>query len=223
MTRPTAERPPPPGGPGLRERKKRDTAARLHASAIRLAAERGPAHVTVEQIAAAAGVSQRTFFNYFPTKESAITGTTPDLPEALAAALAQRPPSEDPWASLEIVLADRLEDQTARPEQRRLHRRLLHEHPELLAGMHGITLEAQERLARTIGARRRLDPDDDPYPRLVVSVAFAVVRAVLAYRAARSAQTPETSLRADLAAGFAAVAGGLTAPGHPELSDGQPL
>lgn len=213
----------PPGGRGLRARKKRETAVRLHAAAIRLAAERGPAHVTVEQIATAAGVSPRTFFNYFPTKEMAITGTAPELLDELENALARRPPAEDPWASLEAVLTDRLEGQEARPELRRLRRRLMNEHPELLAGMHGVTLEAQERLAQAIGRRLGVDADGDPYPRLVVSVAFAVVRAVVAHRAARSADSQEATLRADLADGFAAVAGGLAAPRRADPPDGQQL
>ena len=128
VTHSAVDEPPAHGELGLRERKKRDTQARLHTAAIHLATEHGPAHVTVEQIAAAAGVSPRTFFNYYPTKDAAISGATPDLPDALVRALARRPPTEQPWASLEAVLTERLEGQGARPELRRLHRRLMGEH-----------------------------------------------------------------------------------------------
>ncbi|GAB3546955.1 TetR family transcriptional regulator [Arthrobacter tumbae] len=58
----------------LRERKRTETWAALHDAAARLTLERGPEAVTVEQIAASARVSPRTFFNYFSTKEDAILG-----------------------------------------------------------------------------------------------------------------------------------------------------
>ena len=52
--------------PDRRERKKRETRRRLQVATLRLAAEHGLARVTAEQIAEAADVSPRTFFNYFP-------------------------------------------------------------------------------------------------------------------------------------------------------------
>ncbi|WP_299168317.1 TetR/AcrR family transcriptional regulator [uncultured Arthrobacter sp.] len=58
----------------LRERKRTETWAALHDAATRLTLEKGPEAVTVEQIAASANVSPRTFFNYFSTKEDAILG-----------------------------------------------------------------------------------------------------------------------------------------------------
>ena len=83
--------------------------------------------------------------------------------------------------------------------------------------------KAQDRLAHAIGDRLGIDADDDPYPQLVVSVAFAVVRAVLAHRATRSDDVPDATLRADLADGFAAVAGGLAAPRRPGAAEDQEL
>src|SRR5579875_1319527 len=59
---------------GLRERKKQATRLALHEAALRLTLERGLDRLTVEDISAAAGVSARTFFNYFPGKEQAIIG-----------------------------------------------------------------------------------------------------------------------------------------------------
>jgi AcrR family transcriptional regulator len=52
-----------------RARKKTATRDRIRASALRLFREQGYDATTVEQIAAAAGVSHMTFFRYFPTKE----------------------------------------------------------------------------------------------------------------------------------------------------------
>ncbi|MFD6364649.1 TetR/AcrR family transcriptional regulator, partial [Streptomyces roseolus] len=58
-----------PAEGGLRERKKRATRAALVEAAVRLAVERGVENVTVDAISAAAGVSTRTFFNYFDSRD----------------------------------------------------------------------------------------------------------------------------------------------------------
>jgi len=64
-------------GRPLRVRKKEATRAALHEAAFRLVAENGLAAVTVEMICAAADVSPRTFFNYYPTKASAVFDMVP--------------------------------------------------------------------------------------------------------------------------------------------------
>lgn len=66
---------------GLRERKRRATRMAIQKAAIDLATERGVDGVTVEEIGHAANVSPRTFFNYFPTKDAAIVGEIPQLPD----------------------------------------------------------------------------------------------------------------------------------------------
>ncbi|HXO12731.1 MAG TPA: TetR family transcriptional regulator, partial [Mycobacterium sp.] len=57
---------------GLRERRRRQTSADIRGAAVRLVRERGFDKVTIEAICVEAGISVRTFFNYFPNKESAI-------------------------------------------------------------------------------------------------------------------------------------------------------
>jgi AcrR family transcriptional regulator len=68
----TTRRPDLRGRSDLRERKKQATREALCAAALRLARERGPANVRVEDIAEAAGVSPRTYNNYFSSREHAI-------------------------------------------------------------------------------------------------------------------------------------------------------
>lgn len=79
--------------PGLRERKKQATREALREAALRLAVERGPDQVRIEDIAAAAGVSPRTYHNYFASREQAIvSAVTVDREARIAAAVAARPP-----------------------------------------------------------------------------------------------------------------------------------
>ncbi|XVU28462.1 TetR family transcriptional regulator [Actinoplanes sp. CA-054009] len=72
----------------LRERRRLATQAEIEAVALELFGERGSERTTVEDIATAAGVSQRTFFRYFPTKEDAALGVNRAFQEAFTAELA---------------------------------------------------------------------------------------------------------------------------------------
>lgn len=77
---------------GLRERKKQATQKALREAALRLALERGPDNVRVDDIADAAGVSPRTYNNYFSSREQAIVAAVTAEREArVAAAVAARP------------------------------------------------------------------------------------------------------------------------------------
>jgi AcrR family transcriptional regulator len=88
----------------VRERKKRETWRLVHAAALRLMTERGFDAVSVDDIVAAAGISRRTFFNYFAGKESVVFDPDPDDPALWAALLAERPAGEPLWTSLREVL-----------------------------------------------------------------------------------------------------------------------
>ena len=92
---------------GLRERKKRETRAALAWAAVHLAVARGFHTVSVDDIAAAAGVSPRTFSNYFSGKAEAVVARHVDRLHAIAAELSARPPKEPLWtAAAQVVVAE---------------------------------------------------------------------------------------------------------------------
>lgn len=78
--------------PGLREEKKARTRALIATTAAGLFARHGYPDVTMSQVAAAAGVSDQTLYNYFPTKESLVFDKSDDIRASLLAALTARAP-----------------------------------------------------------------------------------------------------------------------------------
>src|SRR5215470_11669840 len=79
---------------GLRERKKAATRRSLGIAAMRLAIKRGLDNVLVEEIAAEAGVSARTFNNYFASKYEAICALAMERSQRIGAELRNRPADE---------------------------------------------------------------------------------------------------------------------------------
>ena len=163
-------------GVGLRERKKAETRRALSSAAVRLARELGPDGVTVEAIAEAAGVSPRTFFNYFSTKDDAILGISPSDPPDMLNDLLDRPTDESPLDALRgmaLAAASRLES-TADEQMARYE--LAQEHPALAIRRAARFSEVERQLAEEIARRTGHDVDRDPFPSLVVAAAIAALR-----------------------------------------------
>ena len=98
--------PEPRPGAGLRERKKAQTRRAIQEHALRLFLSKGYDATTVEEIAAAAGVSHMTFFRYFPTKEAVVESD--DYDPLIAELIRGRPPQEDPLTALEHAIGQGL-------------------------------------------------------------------------------------------------------------------
>lgn len=97
------------GEPGLRERKKRRTRSALASAALELFAERGYEETTIADIAAAADVSPRTFFSYFPSKEDVLFAEIDDRLDEVGERLARRAPGESPLEALRRSVFDIME------------------------------------------------------------------------------------------------------------------
>ena len=87
--------------PGLRERKRQQTRERLSRAATALFLERGFEATTLDDIAAAADVSRRSFFHYFASKEDVVFAWQEESTAALIAAVAARPADESMLAAAE--------------------------------------------------------------------------------------------------------------------------
>lgn len=79
--------------PTLRDRKREETRRAIAGAAYAIVRDAGVAAVTADAVAERAGVSRRTFFNYFPSVESVLTASVTDFFAALSERLDQRPPT----------------------------------------------------------------------------------------------------------------------------------
>src|SRR5260221_13248937 len=97
---------------GLRETKKRRTRATIAAAAMKLFAARGFDGGTGAEIARAAGVSEKTVFNYFPSKEDLVFERGQERRAALIEAVRNRPPGAsllEPFREQTMLFLDHVE------------------------------------------------------------------------------------------------------------------
>ena len=157
--------------PGLREQKKQATRQALRAAALRLALERGPDNVRVDDIAEAAGVSPRTYNNYFSSREHAIVAAITGEREArVATAVTGRPAG----IRLADAVTDAIVDQYTTPDaSARDALLLIITRPALRDAFVETTTAIEHPLTDAIAERLG---DDDPHTArvLAASVAAAV-------------------------------------------------
>jgi len=199
--------------PSLRERKKLATRRELRRVALRMIAERGYSNVTVEEIAEAANVSPRTFFNYFPTKEAALFGADPELAEATRDAIVRQSPGEPVLTVLRALMRNRAAEVASEfaelggdPLEWLARMKAARTDPHLHAA-HAAQMAAIERsLAEAIAQRLGATLECDPYPGLLASIATGVFRSSMSFWATSGGTVPLEQL-VDRA--FVALADGL--------------
>ena len=170
---------------GLRERKRRETRAALSLAAIRLCIQRGWEEVTVDDIAAAANVSPRTFRNYFSSKAEAVAAAHLERMLRIADDLRARPADERLWTAITNSVAAQFEAPAQKSEalqdaKRWLERtRFILSEPavrgEVLKASAAAQVELAAVIAQRVGARRV----KDLYPQVAASVVTAVVGTVM--------------------------------------------
>ncbi|OYX55843.1 MAG: TetR family transcriptional regulator [Brevundimonas subvibrioides] len=183
---------------GLRERKRADTHARVHSAAMALFSRKGFEATTLDDIAIAAGVSRRSLFHYFASKEDIVLSTKAGLGDLIEAAVARRPADEPLLAMAENALTDMASDFQG-PGPRALAR-LIHDTPALRSGDQARYEALEGRLARAMAARKGLAPDD-LQTRVVATTAIGVLRmATGAWLASDDERGPEVHGKAAFAA-----------------------
>ncbi|MFJ9037344.1 TetR family transcriptional regulator [Streptomyces sp. NPDC102406] len=194
----------------LAQRKRQLVSDELTEAALQLLALKGFDTVTVDEIVAAAGVSKRTFFRYFASKEDVVVQFLADMGADMRAALAERPADESPAEAL--LHAVRVPVTTCAADSERALRvvQLILRTPALHARFLERQVQWRDDLAEELAARVGLDPRTDLYPRLATGTALNAFHVVLQrWSASDAAQDPVALL--DRA--FASISRSLDAPG----------
>ncbi len=121
------------GSSGLRERTRRVVQTEIGAAAMRLFLAQGFEATTMEQIANDVGISRRSLFRYFGTKEDIVLGNHVEQGRIMKAALEARPASDPPWEALRAALKVAVDDLAYSPADLFKITKMLHETPSLRA------------------------------------------------------------------------------------------
>lgn len=163
---------------GLRARKKQETRLALRRAATRLYLERGAAAVTVQDICAEVGISARTFFNYFDSKDDAVFGLDHRLRQQVVDELLARPAGEAPLLALRNAILSAVPAVVEGDSEFARRRALLKAEPELISKPLRNNRRMEDAVTRTLAGRTG-DPEDALYPRLVAGAGLAAMRTAL--------------------------------------------
>ena len=164
--------------------------------------------MTIDDIAAAADVSRRTFFRYFASKEDVILSDHPRRLDELQAALDRRPAEEPPLAALRhavMSLADTYEEQREHMLRRFT---LVSTAPSLEARSLCLQRTWETSVTEMLAARMGVNPAKDLRPGVVAATAMAAMRVATANWLTRGGQG---DLPATVAAALDLLDGGLQA------------
>jgi AcrR family transcriptional regulator len=163
-------------GVDLREQRRERNAREIQQAAMSLFAARGYGDVTVEDIAGEAGISERTFFRYFASKDHLLVAEASRRIEVIHESLAGQPDDLDAWTALRNAVLDQSASEEHIGRNAAIWAHLTKEAPALLAKMimHGAlegTHNIEVELARRLGV-----PDTDALPDVMMRVTLAAVQ-----------------------------------------------
>jgi len=162
---------------GLRERKKLAVRQALGGAALRLAVERGLENVTIEDITGDAGVSVRTFGNYFSTKYEAICALGTDRARRIGAELLARPAREPLWEAIGAAVLAHYEGIDQAPDREWLAGlKLVLNAPPVRGEYLKVNSAMQEALAEAIAERTGTDMARDMYPQVLAGAVIAATQ-----------------------------------------------
>ncbi|GHC56015.1 TetR family transcriptional regulator [Streptomyces flavofungini] len=192
----------------LAERKRQLVADELTEAALQLLALKGFDVVTVDEIVGAAGVSKRTFFRYFASKEDVVVQFLADMGTGMCAELAARPAGERPSAALRHAVWVPLGECADHSDRALRVVQLILDTPALLARFLERQAQWRDDLAAELARREGLDAATELYPRLAAGMALNAFDAVL-HRWSSSDGTADPAALTDEA--FAVIAPSLDA------------
>jgi AcrR family transcriptional regulator len=159
----------------MRERTRRAVHAEITAAAMKLFAENGFDSTTVDQIAAAAGISRRSFFHYFGSKEDVVIGDMVTLGESVRVVLEAQPASMSAWDALRAALSTLQGDDNSELAVAKLY----FDAPSLRARHLEKHLRWQALfepdIARRLGPRNDGGTGPDPRARAVIAASLAAL------------------------------------------------
>ncbi|WP_406136182.1 TetR family transcriptional regulator [Streptomyces sp. NBC_01089] len=163
----------------LAQRKRQLVSDELTGAALKLLALRGFDAVTVDEIVAAVGVSKRTFFRYFASKEDVVIQFLAEMGTGMRAELAGRPARESPSTALRHTVWVSIDACAGHADQALRVVQLILGTPALLARFLERQAQWRDGLAAEVADRLDLDPATDLYPQLAAGIALTAFGAVL--------------------------------------------
>ena len=164
--------------PNLRERNHERTRDEIARHALALFVAHGFDAVTVDDIASTAGISRRTFFRYFDTKEDALLPADASRLQRLEQALRARPPAEGPFDAVRGAVLELARGYETGSEEFLQQARLVLATPSAHARSLGHQAD-WEGVIRTFAAERAGRPETSLFPQLLAAACMAALRAAL--------------------------------------------
>ncbi|MFJ8584513.1 TetR family transcriptional regulator [Streptomyces sp. NPDC093595] len=163
----------------IAQRKRQLVATELTEAALQLMASKGFEAVTIDEIATVAGVSKRTFFRYFASKEDVVVQFLAGMGEDIRAELAARPGGECPSVALRHAVWVPVAACADHSDRALRVVRLILGNPALHARFLERQAQWRDDLAAELGRRLGLDPGADLYPQMAAGMALTAFDAVL--------------------------------------------